>query len=801
MNHIERHGVIGWVNASQRPDQQVLKVASCANLGDMGPVKPPSAPPSETLHFSVDSMLLRELGDRLVGQAHIALAELIKNSYDADATLVDVVFGEDSIVVRDNGHGMTHDEFRDLWMRIGSPHKEREQLSRKLERPLTGSKGVGRLAAQFLGREIELRTVSAEAPIEETVAEIDWDEAVEAGELTQAEARVVVRQPATSLPGASPHGTWIRVERLKQDWGADELDEVARALWPLQPPFGRALADDEDDENDESTSDGSAPGDLLQELLEELDLADEQSPVDRSSTAFRIRLRTRDRHATRRFEQQMRRVLDLWSARITGTLKVPRRRGLVDGRLIVDVEFADGEHRRYEEEVKRQRLHSLRFEIRVYSLHHRQRYQIKVKEARDYLKDNGGVHIYDAGFHLPYYGANTDWLWLERDHANRLSKSELLPKELNVPRGLNALPTNRRVYGVVDIDTARERRMAREGKRTRDALTIQVTRDRLAENQGLRDLRRFVRTALDFYAVQETQRNQARVVSAGHEPTPVKARRVREVLELHRDEIPKSTYHDLDKEITGVLESVRTEAEKQAAQAGMLGSLATAGITAIAFEHEFNRQLSALDALARMLARAKTVTEARSLAEQVQQTVASARASRQLFSHLLNEGDRQERHALRARVVLDATRDQLQHFMRGVQVNNEGITDDFRLPPGTLAEWGSLFQNVYINAINAMLDGDVRRITAVAEIDHRTRRLLIQDTGTGVDLEHADRLFEPFERRQQLSEDRRRLGLGGAGLGLTIVRMLATNLGCTVRFVEPSPGFNTSFELEWDVRS
>jgi signal transduction histidine kinase len=768
----------------------------------MGPVKPPSPPPSETLYFSVDSMLLRELGDRLVGQAHIALAELIKNSYDADATLVDVVFGEDGIVVRDNGHGMTHDEFRDLWMRIGSPHKEREQHSRKLQRPLTGSKGVGRLAAQFLGREIELRTVSAEAPTEETVAEIDWDEAVEAGELTQAEAHVAVRQPVTSLPGASPHGTWIRVDRLKQDWGADELDEVARALWPLQPPFGRALTDDEDDENDESTPNGSAPGgDLLQEFLEELDLEDEQSPVDQSSAGFRIRLRTRDRYATRRFEQQMRRVLDLWSARITGTLEVPKRRGLVDGRLIVDVEFADGEHRRYEEEVKRQRLHRLRFEVRVYSLHHRQRFQIKVEEARDYLRDNGGVHIYDAGFHLPYYGANTDWLWLERDHANRLSRSELLPKDLNVARGLNALPTNRRVYGVVDIDTARERRMAQDGKRTRDALTIQVTRDRVADNRGFRDLRRFVRTALDFYAVQETQRSQARAATVGHEPTPAKARRVREVLERHRDEMSKSTYRDLDKEITGVLESVRTEAEKQAAQAGMLGSLATAGITAIAFEHEFNRQLSALDALARMLASAKTMADARKLAERVQQTVASARASRRLFSHLLDEGDRQERHALRARVVLDSTRDQLQHFMRGVQVDHDGVPDDFRLPPGTLAEWNSLFQNVYINAINAMLDGDVRRIAAVAEADQRTRRLVVQDTGTGVDLEFAESLFEPFERRQQLSEDRRRLGLGGAGLGLTIVRMLATNLGCTVRFVRPSPDFNTALELAWEARS
>ena len=66
---------------------------------------------AEELFFTVASALLRELGERLVGQAHIALAELIKNSYDADATLVELTVEEDEIVVTDNGHGMTYADF------------------------------------------------------------------------------------------------------------------------------------------------------------------------------------------------------------------------------------------------------------------------------------------------------------------------------------------------------------------------------------------------------------------------------------------------------------------------------------------------------------------------------------------------------------------------------------------------------------------------------------------------------------------------------------------------------------------
>jgi HSP90 family molecular chaperone len=113
-------------------------------------------------HFSVDSALLKELGERLVGKPHIALAELVKNSFDADALNVEIGLAEDNIFIADNGHGMSKDEFRDYWMRIGSPHKGRQAVSRKLERPLTGSKGVGRLAGQFLAHRMTIHTVAEE---------------------------------------------------------------------------------------------------------------------------------------------------------------------------------------------------------------------------------------------------------------------------------------------------------------------------------------------------------------------------------------------------------------------------------------------------------------------------------------------------------------------------------------------------------------------------------------------------------------------------------------------------------------
>jgi DNA mismatch repair ATPase MutL len=80
--------------------------------------------------FTVDTHLFRELGELLVGRDSTALVELIKNSYDADATEV-LVWGEDldkpsrgRIIISDNGAGMTRQLFETGFLRIASRLKE-----------------------------------------------------------------------------------------------------------------------------------------------------------------------------------------------------------------------------------------------------------------------------------------------------------------------------------------------------------------------------------------------------------------------------------------------------------------------------------------------------------------------------------------------------------------------------------------------------------------------------------------------------------------------------------------------------
>lgn len=358
----------------------------------------------QTINFTVDSELLRELGERLVGRQYIALAELIKNSFDADATRVEIRISDDSIEVSDDGHGMTVNDFKSRWMRVGSTHKVRDKISPVLKRSLTGSKGVGRLAVQFLASELELISVPRDSVTEqsssqELFAMVDWDTAVEAGELTEATALYELRvSDDTVFPLKKLHGTTVTLKSLKHEWDPEEFQSLAREIWFLQPPF-RSLT----------------------------------GASEYSDGGFEVDLSSSDPAAVALFNTQMARILDLYTSRLVGRL-LPNdcseaRANESDVRsakrelaLFLELEGQSTQPYKFAVPVRGEDLcliDSLNFEIRIFTLQYRQPYGIGVQQARDYMAQWGGVHIYDAGFRIPYAGPAADWLKLEFDSTLR----------------------------------------------------------------------------------------------------------------------------------------------------------------------------------------------------------------------------------------------------------------------------------------------------------------------------------------------------------------------------------------------
>ena len=189
------------------------------------------------LPFQVDAALLEELGQKLIGRPYIALAELVKNAYDADARKCEIRFEDDAIEILDDGHGMNQEDFEKKWLRIASTHKVREEVSPELKRPLTGFKGVGRLSVQFLASNMTLIT-RAKRSREVVEARANWRQVVPGKDLeTVLINREVRPRSDETFANGKTYGVRIRLEGLRDFWTSAELTRLARELWMLQPPF------------------------------------------------------------------------------------------------------------------------------------------------------------------------------------------------------------------------------------------------------------------------------------------------------------------------------------------------------------------------------------------------------------------------------------------------------------------------------------------------------------------------------------------------------------------------------------
>jgi len=739
------------------------------------------------LKFTVDSALLAELGERLVGKPFIALAELVKNGYDADARVVTIVLDPkaDRIEVSDGGHGMDLDEFTRFWMRIGSTHKLADRISRNLHRPMTGSKGVGRLAVQFLAEEMTLTTVSENSLSRQLTASVSWRDAVRAVDLTEATVKYSIKESKEGFK----QGTTITLTSLNQSWDADLVKGLAREIWWLQPSF-----------RGDETKD------------------------------FRVEFESSEEEYKRIFNEQMNAFLNIWHARLVGkneegqvtaslefsdrptepiefrysipgavACRLARERGFElsaikgsgPGNKMEEHDILEALHLKPDSARLRCELKNGNFEIRIYHLVRRQPHGITVAKAREYLNRYGGVHVYDGGFHLPYYGdQRNDWLGVEQDHSHRLSASMLLPKELQVSGGMSYLPTLSRILGVVNVNTSQE-----------DDLKILITRDRLQDTQGFENLRDMTRYALDFYSQREAERVSREDLREKEVEKP-KAQKIEEVLAKYRSQIPETSYAFLREDLKNAAQEFETEAENTARRIALMGSLATAGISTIAYQHELGQQFEIIRSAVRKIGRTSSKDhrireELKELKDILSFWLERAEMMSSLFAHLGDPENLKRRNRFSARQVVEEISDQVRLLARGMPIHTERIHKDCSLPKASLAEWSSIFQNVFVNSFNALLDSKKKLIDVSSKQEGRKNRILVQDTGSGIDLDDAENLFEPFQRRIAISPERRALGYGGMGLGLTIVRLVARNIGCKVSFVRPEKGFNTAFCIEW----
>lgn len=194
--------------------------------------------------FKPRARLLLQLGDQLIKNESIALLELAKNAYDADASVVSIIMRQpDSledcyIEIEDDGFGMNADIVENVWLEPGSSFKQEQYEERKItpkfHRLPIGEKGIGRFGAHKLGNVIEMTTKRADD--KEVYVKIDWRQFLKEKYLEDVPIKIIEReQPEYFTNGRT--GTRILIKGFRKLWERSMAREVQRAITSLTSPF------------------------------------------------------------------------------------------------------------------------------------------------------------------------------------------------------------------------------------------------------------------------------------------------------------------------------------------------------------------------------------------------------------------------------------------------------------------------------------------------------------------------------------------------------------------------------------
>lgn len=192
--------------------------------------------------FKPKAQLLLQLGEQLIKSESVAILELIKNSYDADASKVVISMNDidnpsiGTIEITDNGSGMDFYTVKNIWMEPGNTHKKdivAKSTRSDLGRLPIGEKGIGRFGVHKLGRKIEMITRSMNC--QEIYVSIDWNAFDNAQYLEDVEVVIEEREPQYFKGDKT--GTKLFITDLSTTWTRGMLRKVYRAITSLSSPF------------------------------------------------------------------------------------------------------------------------------------------------------------------------------------------------------------------------------------------------------------------------------------------------------------------------------------------------------------------------------------------------------------------------------------------------------------------------------------------------------------------------------------------------------------------------------------
>lgn len=723
----------------EKEDPDRLRVAKLSHqLLDLDPAN---------VRFTVDATHVQRLGRELVAKQETALAELVKNSFDADATLVLInieppglgVPGQIEII--DDGNGMSQQDIRNGWMRLSTDSKVDAGHSPRFGRLRAGRKGIGRFAVERLGERLIL-TTGQEGHSQGYKITFHWDETFTRGQ----ELSFVTHQVEEYSKSPQEKGTTLRIQGLRDSWSSASVRMAWKMLFQLQSPV--EVRDIDKPEQgavdpgfqvfiDSQDAKGAKVSLSLEAEFEKLAIAHIQSDLSADGTV----------------------VLTIDSPRLnhheTESLSFPELAGLGPVHLT---------------------SHYLIFDKKTMP-------GSDVKRATQLARELGGIKLYRNGFRVSPYGEEgDDWLSLASDSARRV---------LLVPAN------NHNFVGQVQVTT-----------KANPGLEETASREGLLEGPAYRQLVEFVRESL-LWTAKRIGSVRERKVFAGQKDHGQKSEgslhtRVSEIASRLRQAQSQVESEAAIDEILSVAIEYEQQIEGERAESlkyeAMLRVLASLGLSIAVFSHEVSASTATLEAaadgLASLINEAGEPLQSQARLE-VSQVLAGSGRIAELGGYLGSLTTQSESRKLRTLVVntvCETFNSQFKGYAagRGIQLIVAQMSPTLRTCPMHRSEFDSILFNFFSNSMKAIKRAKPAepRILLEASEDRRFIIIRFQDTGDGVKDIHRDRIFDAFFTTSADEDDG-----SGTGLGLRIVSDIAQSYGGSVQLAEPDAGFVTAFEF------
>ena len=754
----------------------------------------PTAIEMQYLSFTVDSALLRELGEKLVESVHLALVELVKNAYDADATVVDVIFsendaGESEIRIVDDGVGMNFEDVQNYWMRIATTQKARQNSSFIYGRPRTGEKGIGRFSCRRLGEKLRLVTVGSkygnlkgrQSPLERTEIEFLWDKFTPGTDVTK------IKCPGNqSVVHDAKTGTTLIItmdETHASEWTTRGYNWLKRQLAVLAANRGTKRPGFQED-----------PGFVIRLIAPELEggIRDLREDIINAGWGT-LEAEINDEH----------RAVCKLNALGVGRKTITSQQTF---EMLQDVSLRLGI------------LIEGRGKLRDTGV-------LSLGTLKKILPEWGGLQVRYRGFRVYPYG-DDDWLNIDRDRGLRRTtpKEQLFAfaqklKGVEPGRALINMVSMRSYVGNVEI-----------GSKAR-GFEMKASREGFIESAAVFQLKEFARFAIewatiyyDFYLRNKLKEESDTARTEFEEVTQRKAAPEKvvdsainyiqkEVSHLVRT-LPSKERKQKEKAIVTATQAIRSRHESDKEELLHLRLIASTSTLLLVYSHEVKSLLGLLEQSKNSLQAIEQKLQAkdRDLVSDIRHSIEDTKIRFQdllgLTALLGVDSKKAEPMQLeirkrieRAARVFDLITKKFQ-----IHIDYEEVPVDIVTHNLTEAELFAVLLNPISNSIKSVLAaGRDRKIQISASHENGHTLIRLRDSGVGIDRSIFEEVFEPFKADPEQNlygpleenlnpEDKHIVGTG-SGLGLSIVREIVNARGGSVRFVEPKKGWNCELEI------